>query len=115
MRVKVEVQFDTRELVADLGNLARTAEPKIVEVLKKNADELQRKEKRDVPVDTGFLKRSITVTSEDKGLTVIIEPTADYARYVEYGTRYMAAQPYVRSNVYEQTKQLKKDMEKFVK
>ena len=113
--MSIKVKFDTRDLVAGLGNLAMTAEPKIVKAVKTNASELQRKEMRDVPVDTGFLKRSITLTTEDKGLTAIVEPTADYASYLEYGTRYMTARPYVRANYYEQIKQFVKDMEKFVK
>lgn len=32
----------------------------------------------------------------EAGLTGIVGPTADYAPYVEYGTRFMSAQPYVR-------------------
>lgn len=113
--MSVKVKFDTRDLVAGLGKLSMTAEPKIIKAVKTNASELQRKEMRDVPVDTGFLKRSITLTTEDKGLTAIVEPTADYASWVEYGTRFMSAQPYVRPNYYEQVKQFVKDMEKFVK
>lgn len=48
------------------------------------------------PVRTGFLKDSIELDITDGGLTAIVEPYADYAGYVEYGTRFMGAQPYIR-------------------
>ena len=113
--MRVKVKFDTRDFVAGLRKLSMAAKPAVAKVVQSNASELQQKEMRDVPVDTGFLKRSITLTTEDNGLTAIVEPTADYASYVEYGTRFMAAQPYVRANYYEQAKQFVKDMEKLVK
>lgn len=46
-----------------------------------------------VPVDTGFLRHSIS--AEDDGDNVIIcEASAEYAQYVEYGTWCCPAQPY---------------------
>lgn len=47
------------------------------------------------PVDTGFLKSSITTTVEPDGLSADIGPEADYGRHVEEGTYRMAAQPYL--------------------
>ena len=57
-------------------------------VVKKNGSELQAKAQGKAPVDTGHLKRSIGLDITDEGLTAEIEPTADYAAYVEYGTRF---------------------------
>lgn len=113
--MSIKVKFDTSELVAGLTKLAMLADPTISKVVQKNGAELQKKEMRDVPVDTGFLKRSIMLSSEDYGLTSVVEPTANYSNFVEYGTRFMAAQPYVRPNYYEQVKQFMKEMEKLVK
>lgn len=45
-----------------------------------------------VPVDTGFLKSSLS--SSGGGMTIEAEATADYAQYVEYGTWCSQAQPY---------------------
>lgn len=65
-------------------------------VVKKNGADLQKKAQRYAPVDTGTLKRSIELNIEDGGLTAVVAPTTDYAEYVEYGTRFMESQPYVR-------------------
>ena len=47
-----------------------------------------------VPVDTGYLGGSITPTVEEYSAT--IQPAAEYAAYVEFGTYKMRAQPYMR-------------------
>jgi HK97 gp10 family phage protein len=47
-----------------------------------------------VPVRTGRLRSSITYTVADGQL--IIMATAPYALYVEFGTRKMRAEPYIR-------------------
>ena len=51
--------------------------------------------KQVVPVDTGTLKNSIMAEFPDR-FTAEIAPHTEYAIYVEYGTRYMAARPYMR-------------------
>jgi HK97 gp10 family phage protein len=49
-----------------------------------------------VPVRTGYLRSTIyyTVTADD--MTLELGATAEYAAYVEYGTRFMSAEPYLR-------------------
>ena len=49
-------------------------------------------------VDTGNLKGSIKVgeVTEDHA---VLETNADYAAYLEFGTRYMAARPFMRPSV----------------
>jgi HK97 gp10 family phage protein len=51
--------------------------------------------KINAPVDTGFLRNSITVDSVN-AMEAIIAPHTDYAEFVEFGTSRMAAQPYMR-------------------
>ena len=54
-----------------------------------------------VAVRTGFLRDSIGLKIERKGnaafgrITAIIQVTAIYAKFVEFGTRKMAAQPFL--------------------
>ncbi len=59
----------------------------------KSALAIQREAKRRCPVRTGALRNSITV---DFGVgEAWIGPHMPYAAYVEYGTRRMAARPYL--------------------
>lgn len=84
-------------------------------VIKKNGSRLQQSAQQKAPVDSGTLKRSITLDITDAGMTAESEATVHYAGYVEYGTRFMKAQPYMRPALKEVGKQFKKDMEKLVK
>lgn len=64
--------------------------------LKTNTALLQRDTQRTVPIDTGTLMRSIMMRISADGMTGTVVPEAEYAGYVEYGTRFMDAQPYLR-------------------
>ena len=46
------------------------------------------------PIDTGNLKASISYRVKDD--TAIVGASADYAEYVEYGTKFSQKQPYMR-------------------
>ena len=76
---------------------------------------------------TGTTKRSIILELEDAGLTAVSgsidpvrnpntnQPATEYSPYVEYGTRFMEAQPFVRPAYEEQKAKFKSDMQKLVK
>jgi len=49
-----------------------------------------------VPVRTGFLRSTIYHQVDPDGLTLELGALADYAIYVEMGTRFMSAEPYIR-------------------
>lgn len=66
-------------------------------------------------IPTGRTKGSIDTVYTDDGFTVEVGPTTEYASYVEYGTRFMDAQPFVRPAYNEQKNQFIKDMQKLVK
>lgn len=96
--------------------LKRNAEMEAVKrVVKQNGAELQGKAQRNAPVDTGNLKRSIRLEIKDRGLTVVSEATAEYAPYVEWGTRYMGAQPYMKPAFCIQKEQFRRDLERLTK
>ena len=84
-------------------------------VVRHNGAELQQKAQRNSPVDSGDLKRSIGLEIVDDGLAAEVEPTMNYASYVEYGTRKMAAQPYMRPAFNEQSAKFKSDMDKLTR
>ena len=95
-------------------------------VVKANGAALQEAAQRKAPVGTpqstgipgyvgGTLKRSIVLEIRDGGLTAEGEPTAEYATYVEHGTRFMNAQPYMRPSYNQQKEKFKSDMKKLVR
>ena len=84
-------------------------------VVKQNGASLQVEAQRRCPVDTGTLKASIGLNVKDNGMTAEVEPTMHYAPYVEYGTRYMSAQPYVRPALEAQKQKFISDLNSLTK
>jgi len=76
---------------------------------------MQKKAQRNAPVDTGNLKNNIGLEISDGGMTATVEPTAEYAPYVELGTRFMEAQPFLKPAFEEQKKQFEKDLKELVR
>lgn len=64
---------------------------------------------------TGTTKRSVTLDITDGGFTAESGPTIEYAPYLEYGTRFMDAQPFVQPALEEQSTKFKSDMQKLVR
>ena len=67
---------------------------KVSKAVQKNGAQMHKAALRNVPVDTGHLKRSITL--ETDSTTATVQEHTDYGIYVEMGTRKMAAQPYIK-------------------
>lgn len=63
---------------------------------------------------TGNLKEHIELDLTDSGMSAEVQPTVEYAPYVELGTRFMEAQPYLKPAFDEQKEKFKKDMKKLV-
>lgn len=64
---------------------------------------------------TGATKRSIHLEITEGGFTAEVGPETDYSGYVEYGTRFMEAQPFIRPALDEQASKFKSDMRKLVR
>ena len=64
---------------------------------------------------TGTTKRSITLDLKDGEMTAEVEPETEYSPYLEYGTRFMEAQPFVRPAFEKQADKFKRDLEKLVR
>ena len=69
--------------------------------------------KKICPVDTGRLRSSITHKVE--GLLGEVGTNVHYAPYVEFGTRKMKAQPYLKPGGEEGVEYLKKKIEEILK
>ena len=91
----------------------------VKKVVQKNGSEMQTRmqEKADFKMgyQTGTTKRSISLEIKDSGFTAEVEPGTEYSPYLEYGTRFMDAQPFVRPAHDEQKEKFKRDMQKLVR
>lgn len=79
-----------------------------------NGSEMQKNAMRKAPVDTSFLEGSIKYYPGDGGFTAKVKPEADYAAYVEYGTRFMNARPFMRPSFYKQVNKFKSDLQRLM-
>lgn len=64
---------------------------------------------------TGATKRSIGLEMKDSGFTASVGPETEYSPYLEYGTRFMEAQPFVKPAYRDQKEKFKRDMQKLVR
>lgn len=64
---------------------------------------------------TGKLKHSIALEMKNNGLTAEVEPGAKYAPYLEFGTRFMDSQAYLKPAYNEQKQKFKSDMDKLTR
>lgn len=96
---------------ADLSDVKR--------VVRQNGSELQRKmqSKADFTKGyaTGTTKRSIGLEIKESGMTAEVGPETEYAEYLEFGTRFMEAQPFVKPALDEQKGKFINDLEKLVR
>lgn len=89
--------------------------------VQKNGDQMNERMKKNTRTafkkgySTGDTADSINTELSDGGLTASVGPTMDYDYYVEFGTRFMEAEPFVKPAWEEQKEQFKKDMDRLVK
>lgn len=82
-------------LAVDLELSAQAASQTVRKVVRKSTFAIERGAKLRAPVDTGFLRNSITSEFEGGGLVSEVGPEANYGIFIELGTHRMAAQPYL--------------------
>ncbi len=93
---------------------------KVRTTVQKNGDQLNNRMKENTK--TAFIKGysqgdtagSINTVITDGGLTAEVQPKTEYAGYVEYGTRFMEAEPFVKPAFDAQKEIFEKDMKKLV-
>lgn len=112
--------LELKGLDALLGQLKRNTNLNDVKnVVKINTSELQRKMQRAAVFtkgySTGTTKRSINQRIIDSGFTGEVGPGTEYSPYLIYGTRFMAAQDFLRPPFYMQRTQFIKDMKRLMK
>jgi HK97 gp10 family phage protein len=91
----------------------------VKKVVRHNGSQLQQKiqQKADFKkgYQTGTTKRSVSLEFKDNGLTAESGAATEYAEYLEFGTRFMEAQPFVKPALEEQSKKFESDLQKLVK
>lgn len=91
----------------------------VKKVVRNNGSQLQRRmqQKADFSkgYQTGTTKRSIGLEMQDGGFTASVGPETEYSPYLEYGTRFMESQSFVRPALDEQKRQFFDDLEKLMR
>lgn len=87
----------------------------VKQIVRINGAELNANTQRKAPVDTGFLRRSIVFQLANMGFEARVFATAEYAPYLEWGTRFMAAQPFLGPAFRIQKEKFKADMQRLVR
>jgi HK97 gp10 family phage protein len=90
----IEIREDT--VTPRLTEFTERMRAKIADQLGNLGEELVSFSRDIVPVRTGFLRDSIFSDIVENELSLTFGATASYAGYVEFGTRRMAAEPYLR-------------------
>lgn len=92
---KVDIEWRGLErLTATISNAHPKAVTQSLQVVKNMGEKGKSVSKRLAPVDTSFLKNSITTSYQ--GMEAHITSGAGYAGYQEYGTRYQPGKPHIR-------------------
>ena len=110
--MKLEIE-GADELVRSIRN--RLGADIVVPVIRRNTSQAQAKAMRLAAVDTGFMKRSIAMRIDITGLAGYIVAGASYSSYVEFGTRYMDSQPFMRPAAREQAPILMNDLRNLIR
>lgn len=93
----------------------------VTTVVAKNGNQLNERMKQKMKdayvkgYSLGDTAGSVNTEITDGGMTASVGPTTDYAMYVEYGTRFMNAEPAVRPAFEEQVPIFKRDMQAICK
>ena len=101
------------EMVRAIRN--RFNEDKVARVVKRNTSQAQQKAMRLAAVDTGFMKRSITMRVDVTGLAGYIVAGAEYSPYQEFSTRYMIGKPFMRPAAREQAPIFLNDLKNLIR
>jgi HK97 gp10 family phage protein len=84
------------------------AKKQALAVIKNNTELVKKEAQRKAPRDTGFLHDNIV--SRYDGMTGIIHSQASYSGYLEFGTRFMSAQPYMKPALFDVYPRFQRDM-----
>jgi HK97 gp10 family phage protein len=126
-KINIEIK-GLKELQKQLKKNADPADIKFI--VRQNGSELQRRMQRKADFrghwgykdgkrtflpPTGALKDSIGLEIKDGGMTAEVGPEKEYGEYLEFGTRFMDAQPFVQPALDEQKDIFISDLKKIMR
>jgi len=94
---------------------------RVKRAVKQNGAELNERMQRQTETaytkgySVGDTRKSIRTTIRNGGMAAEVGPTTNYSPYVEYGTRFMDAEPVVRPAIQAQKDQFIRDIEEAIK
>ena len=83
------------QMMSDFQRAESEIDRKVKHEVKRASAETNRLAQHHAPVDTGYLRRSIVMELLNNGFVGYVCANAHYAPYQEFGTRFMAAQPFM--------------------
>lgn len=123
MKTLVDVKIEgLQALISDLDARKYTGK-QIRNVVMKNGANLQEDAQKRMTKTVAYVKgyskgttrRSTTLSISDDGMTATVAPHTEYFSYVEYGTRYMEAEPTLNPAFQKIKQQFYKDVMDLVK
>lgn len=106
--------YGIKKLKIDLKDIEQMR--KVKEIVKKNGASLQQEMVKKAVFKAGYsvgeTRRSINLLNEKGGLLARVKPTTKYSSYVEYGTRFMDKQPFVKPAFQKVKKEFVNDLKK---
>lgn len=123
MRTLVDVKIEgLQALISDL-DVRKYSGKQIRNVVMKNGANLQEDAQKRMTKTVAYVKgyskgttrRSTTLSISDDGMTATVAPHTEYFPYVEYGTRYMEAEPTLNPAFQKIKQQFYKDVIGLVK
>lgn len=97
----------TEKLSKDVGEQAK-------EVVKQATLQTERNAKQLAPVDTGYMRNSISSTFTHGGLVGTVTSNAEYALFVEFGTTTQPAQPFMFPSFHQNMQQFLDNLQRLI-
>jgi HK97 gp10 family phage protein len=96
MSATITIKVDADDVLKKYAGMEKKISEALETALAKGALIVQGEAKRNAPVDTGRLRQSIVVYSDQKAVSKSIVATTFYAIYQELGTRYFTGRFYMQ-------------------
>ena len=110
--MEIKISLDVEKILREF-NKTETVEKDVSKLIKNTLHNIERDAKKSGPVDTGRLRGSIT-TNIISTYSGEVETNVEYAKYVEYGTRYQSAQPYFEPAVEKNEDKFNEELDKII-